>query len=210
MRITVLSDTHNCHKNINLEPCDILIHCGDATTYGTWEEAYDFFKWFDIQLAYYKIFVPGNHDRFMEGFGDFMVGSILILTNNIITVNGLKICASSFFSRPKRILTEERSEHDSFRVLFTKTKERIKMENCDIRITHSPPYGILDKVNNSRRGCEIIQEITQEYKASIHLFGHIHSGYGQFTTDTTTFYNAAMCDDNNQLVNPPTVIEWYL
>ena len=206
MKIVVISDTHNNHKDIAIEECDLLIHCGDATTYGTYKEQKSFFDWFSRLEVKHKIYVPGNHDVLMEGLDRQAVYGIHILKNRSITLGGIKFCGSPYFSRPKRIVIEERSKHDSFRVLYTKAKEKIFIEDCDIRITHSPPYGMLDIVEGTRRGCEILQEITQETKARYHLFGHIHSGYGKFITEDTIFINAAQCNDDNELVNTPIVI----
>lgn len=65
MRLVVLSDTHNHHRNEKFPEIpkgDILIHSGDATRKGTLESLKDFFDWFSSLPHPYKIFVAGNHD----------------------------------------------------------------------------------------------------------------------------------------------------
>ena len=48
-----------------------------------------------------------------------------------------------------------------------------------ILITHSPPYGILDKTNKGDNiGSKSIRDIITKYKLSLHVFGHVHEDYG--------------------------------
>lgn len=63
MRILHLSDTQNCHRQLNNLPmADIIVHTGDVTMEGTCKEIVDFMEWF-VSLNYrYKIFIAGNHD----------------------------------------------------------------------------------------------------------------------------------------------------
>ena len=69
-RITLISDTHAKHNQLNgdLGSGDILIHAGDFMTDGySQTEARQFFDWFDAINTYEtKIFIAGNHDRVMK------------------------------------------------------------------------------------------------------------------------------------------------
>ena len=73
--------------------------------------------------------------------------------------------------------------------------------NIDILVTHTPPKNILDAyegtpLDNERRyGCPLLVEALKTIKPRLHVFGHIHEGYGVATMDhedsKTIFVNAA-------------------
>ncbi|RDW70592.1 metallophosphatase domain-containing protein [Aspergillus mulundensis] len=50
----------------------------------------------------------------------------------------------------------------------------------DIVLTHGPPKGILDQVVGSGEsvGCEHLYRAVRRAKPALHVFGHIHEGYG--------------------------------
>ncbi|RAL00402.1 40S ribosomal eS8 domain-containing protein [Aspergillus ibericus CBS 121593] len=50
----------------------------------------------------------------------------------------------------------------------------------DIMITHGPPYGILDQVvpGHMSVGCEHLFRAVKRARPRLHVFGHIHEGYG--------------------------------
>ncbi|GKZ19026.1 hypothetical protein AbraIFM66951_010287 [Aspergillus brasiliensis] len=50
----------------------------------------------------------------------------------------------------------------------------------DVMITHGPPYGILDQVvpNHMSVGCEHLYRAVKRARPRVHVFGHIHEGYG--------------------------------
>jgi predicted phosphodiesterase len=43
MKITFISDTHNRHDLVKIEPTDILIHSGDMTSHGSIWKLQDFY-----------------------------------------------------------------------------------------------------------------------------------------------------------------------
>ena len=65
MRITLISDTHNKHKQItgDLPGGDLLVHSGDISSMGYEHEIREFCKWFTgIEGYTHKVFIAGNHD----------------------------------------------------------------------------------------------------------------------------------------------------
>ena len=74
MKITLISDTHTKHKQLDsyLLGGDVLIHAGDFMNSGYDEEdVYDFLSWFDGIKGYdKKIFIVGNHDRYFQNHPD--------------------------------------------------------------------------------------------------------------------------------------------
>lgn len=73
----------------------------------------------------------------------------------------------------------------------------------DIMLTHGPPLGILDQVVHGERvGCEHLLKACTRARPRLHVFGHIHEGYGavrhNWATNTT---------ETIQLQDPETVQE---
>jgi Icc-related predicted phosphoesterase len=48
-------------------------------------------------------------------------------------------------------------------------------------MTHGPPLGILDANNyDDPCGCtDLLREVEQRVRPRVHIFGHIHEGYGE-------------------------------
>jgi Icc-related predicted phosphoesterase len=84
-------------------------------------------------------------------------------------------------------------------------------EDTDILITHGPAWGILDEVRPAWKkghlGCEGLAKRIEEVKPKIHIFGHIHDGYGKKKVGKTTFVNASICTEDYEPTNKPIVID---
>ena len=62
MKIIAISDTHGCHRQLQLPEGDIILHAGDVCDRGNKDHVLDFIDWYQ-QLPYqYKIMIGGNHD----------------------------------------------------------------------------------------------------------------------------------------------------
>jgi 3',5'-cyclic AMP phosphodiesterase CpdA len=67
IRLFCISDTHNTHPV--LPPGEILIHAGDLTEIGSFDEVQAELNWLSDQPHKYKVFIAGNHDvLFDEAF----------------------------------------------------------------------------------------------------------------------------------------------
>jgi Icc-related predicted phosphoesterase len=66
----------------------------------------------------------------------------------------------------------------------------------EVLITHGPPAGILDFTVDGKHagGTSRLAEISQRIKPQLHLFGHIHEGYGICKLGEVTFVNASICN----------------
>lgn len=205
LSIVCLSDTHNQHRQIKTPECDILIHSGDISYRGTEHEIYDFLEWYAIQPGKTKILVPGNHDFYLEDlhrrnklttFG--MSWNVMILHNRMVEINGLKIYGTAdqpwfhnwAFNRSPEQLTES----------------YFKIPEVDILVTHTPPYGILDRVRDydkyHRVGSKELLKVLQDIKPKIHCFGHIHEDAGIRGDHETLFINAAYLDQPGRVKKP--------
>lgn len=75
-------------------------------------------------------------------------------------------------------------------------------------VTHIPPHDILDYSKEKKHvGCKILKRRVLEVKPKLHIFGHIHEGYGRVMVEGIEFCNASFLDENNEPVNKPFLIE---
>ena len=214
MRIVCISDTHNCNEQISVPEGDILIHSGDATIKGTDQEVIKFLYWFSSLPHEYKVFIAGNHDWLFQTEAIFArtliaESKIIYLRDSSTTVDGLAIYGSPW---------QPRFYDWAFNLnRGPEIAEKWAMipEDTDILITHGPPHGILDEVENkfgdSHEGCEElrkrVEHIAEGGRLRLHVFGHIHSGYGVHEEFGVRFVNASVCDEEYQPTQPPIVID---
>ncbi|KAF9247769.1 transcriptional regulator family: Fungal Specific TF [Penicillium roqueforti] len=64
IRIICISDTHNATPP--LPPGDILVHAGDLTAHGTFDEVQTQLHWLSSQPHTHKIVIAGNHDLILD------------------------------------------------------------------------------------------------------------------------------------------------
>lgn len=81
--------------------------------------------------------------------------------------------------------------------------------NTDILVTHGPPKGhggnTYDGID---AGCEdLLNEIESRIKPLVHIYGHIHEGYGVTTNGVTYFINASNCTLRYKPTNKAIVID---
>ena len=212
MKIVCLSDTHNSNGQIEVPAGDVLIHAGDATITGTVEEIVLFNKWFSGLPHKHKIFVAGNHDWLFETNNSYarklLSNSIIYLQDSSAEIEGLRIYGAPWQPR-------------FFDWAFNLNRgaelaEKWKMipGDTDILITHGPPHGILDEVPRKyfveNTGCEELRKRVETLAGKnlkLHIFGHIHCGYGQTENFRVKFVNASNCDESYAPTQPPIVLE---
>ena len=205
MRIVCLSDTHNLHDRIEVPEGDLLLHAGDATRRGTAEEVAAFLDWLAAQPHRHKVLVAGNHDFLFEREPDLASGLVrdaIYLRDAGVEIEGLKIWGSPWqpwfhdwaFNLQRGAPLREKWDHIP--------------PGTDVLITHGPPYGIFDRVDRGELvGCADLLDAVGRIKPRLHLFGHIHEGYGREMRDGTTFVNASICDVAYRPVNAAIVVD---
>ena len=74
-----------------------------------------------------------------------------------------------------------------------------------------PPHGILDWIplnyGDHNLGCEELSKTVARVKLKLHIFGHIHAGYGKLEQEGTIFINASVMTEEYELVNKAIEIE---
>ena len=205
-RFVFLSDTHNCNEQIAVPDGDVLIHAGDATNRGTIDEITAFNQWFSNLPHKIKIFVAGNHDLLFERrpklAQSLLSENIIYLQDSAIEIENLKIYGSSW--QPRFFdwafnLNRGREIAEKWHLIPNET---------DVLITHGPPFGILDETpGGDFAGCEELRKKVEEIRPRLHVFGHIHSGYGRQEKFGALFVNASNCDEDYLPVNQPIIVD---
>lgn len=217
MRIVCISDTH-LRQGFSIPDGDVLIHAGDGTSMGTQREVNHWLAWIAIQPHRKKIVVAGNHDYLFERDPELtallMPDSIDYLQDSGTRFRGVKFWGSPWqpafngwaFNLPRGAELSE--------------KWKLIPNDTDVLITHSPPFGILDRVCSQAQGiegykadvdvplgCEDLLCRVHALRPRLHVFGHIHDSYGTVTLGETIFVNACICDEGYKPTRQPIVID---
>lgn len=207
MKIVALSDTHTFERNIAVPDGDALIHAGDATIAGTPQEVLAFGKWLDAQPHKHKIVIAGNHDWLFQKNPEqaralIQFPGVHYLQDSSIEIEGVRFYGSPWQPRfGDWAFNLDRGDE-------IKRKWDL-IEPCDVLITHGPAWGILDYVrpNSQHLGCEELAVAVRRVKPRLHIFGHIHGGYGEYVASGIHFINASICDEAYRPINAPIVFE---
>ena len=247
MKIVHISDTHGPkgHTKLEIPECDVLVHSGDIGGRTTLLELVEFLTWFEAQPGKKKIFCAGNHDLILDkkwvfsqkerGAGDLQCRiieeefraaleiiqkfGVTYLNNRDYVYEGVKFFGSPYspsFHRRNWAFNADRGEEIS--------KEWSKIpSDVNVLITHSPPYKILDRVEDKFReadgedlniGCKDLYDIIKKrlFDLKLHCFGHIHDNYGvvlKSVSNTRRIYfsnGAVVTNQYEQLVTKPLII----
>lgn len=213
MKITLISDTHNKHKQIShhLPGGDVLIHAGDLTSMGYEHEIREFCAWFNkIDNYDHKIFIAGNHDwgfqdnvdKIMEIVNSYK--TITYLQDDWVKINDVKIYGSPWQPRFFNWAFNADPGED-----IQQHWNKIP-EDTDILITHGPAYGYVDRVigRPEHLGCSDLRVKIEDIKPKMHVCGHIHTGYGYVCNEHTHFFNASVLNESYNFTQKPIHIEW--
>lgn len=215
MKIVCISDVHAKWNKVIIPECDLLISAGDYSFLGESHMVRDYHKWLDKQPARHIISVQGNHEKNVEKNFSFyqdlareQCPRVHFIDEGFVEIEGKQIWCSAitpwFHNWAWNRFPDEIIKH------WDKIPNDI-----DVLVTHGPPQGILDEVRNFNRevgewesghcGCPELLKKVMIIKPMLHVFGHIHPGYGIKVVDGTTFINAALCNDDYKLANNPIV-----
>lgn len=213
-RIVCLSDTHGRHDALVIPDGDVVVHAGDMTMGGRTAEVEEFAAWFAGLPHAHKIVIAGNHDWLFERSptrARNILGNVTYLLDEAVEVAGLRIWGSPwqpwFFDWAFNLR----------RGVALREKWDLIPADTDVLITHGPPHGFLDSVGRSTAfapdgivehvGCEELLVALDRVQPALHVFGHIHEGYGQARLGETILVNASNCDADYRPVNPPVVVD---
>jgi len=185
------------------------VHAGDATMGGEEESLVACIDWLAAQPARTKLFVAGNHDFFTENDQAatrriMRARGVAYLVDETATLEGLRVHGSPV--QPwfcdwawNRQRGEEIRRH----------WERIPT-GLDILVTHGPPWGVLDLAPGDRTvGCEELMKVIEATRPRLHVFGHIHEGFGIARPhgSPTLFVNASIGYKSERAGRRPIVVD---
>lgn len=203
LRIVLLSDTHELHREVDVPDGDILIHAGDVTMFSrSLRSIVDFNRWLGELTHTYKIVVGGNHDTLLhtDHANCSLIDNAIVLINEDVEIAGLKIWGSPVTPVGPAFCLRSVEER---RRLYAKIPV-----DTDILITHGPAFGILDRAPGSgvHAGDQVLLDAVNRVKPRLHVFGHVHSGFGLLATENTLFVNAALLGPNGDINKKPIVL----
>lgn len=206
MRIVCISDTHNHHNGIHVPAGDVLIHAGDLTDMGTKEELREALAWLRRLSHPHKVVIAGNHDGLFER--DPQAAAALVPKGvHYLEDSGCEVAGLQFWGSPVQpwffglAFNRERGAD------IARHWEKIPM-GTDVLVTHGPPYRHLDSIGRlDHGGCEMLRRRVLAIGPQLHVFGHLHDGYGTDFLGRTMLVNAAICNEAGRPVNAPIVID---
>jgi len=210
MKIACSADWHRQHSFFDAPKADILVVAGDYDILGNEEQVFYHCQELEMQFEklkkkYKKIFfIAGNHDFGLEKYN--YTG--LFKSATYLNDSGATYKKVNFWGSPISpnfngwAFGKERGDE---LMAHWKTVP----DNTNVLITHGPPYGVLDRLARSQIDVgdyDLLERIKQLKKLKLHVFGHIHEGYG--TEDKLGFncVNASFLNENYICGHNPTIV----
>lgn len=202
VRLVALADTHSWHCDLEVPEGDVLIHAGDLTRTGTFEQLAAVAEWLRGLPHREKIVIAGNHDFGLQRdpgrTRELFAGLTYLEDEGHVTAQGLRIWGSPWqpeffdwaYNLPRGAALDARWQ--------------LIPRGLDVLVTHGPPYGFGDRVHSGDRvGCHDLLRRCLERKPRLHLYGHIHEDRGEWTEGGVRFCNVTTAEADL----PPTVID---
>jgi predicted phosphodiesterase len=185
--VVCISDTHN--TNPLLPPGDILLHAGDLSQYGLFDEVQKQLDWLNGQLHQHKIVIAGNHDLILDQdfvnshpdreldrpgktITDLKWGNIIYLQHQSVTVTvynqQVKIFGSPWTPRCGNFAFQYKTTTDFWKNTLP--------DDLDILLVHGPLVLHLD---GGGKGCPHLLTEIWEAQPKLVVYGHIHEGRGE-------------------------------
>lgn len=235
--VVCISDTHLKHSELSIPPCDILIHAGDILQFTrnlsrAETELLDFLEWFVVQSAKYKILIGGNHDLILDTKISNNQERISKLLERYPGVIYLQNSGSEVIIGNKKLKVWGIPHTDIGMAFNGLTPDMIGAipDDTDIVVTHCPPAGLtgtgvkMDQVPSrdgpKSVGNRALYERICDIVPTLHVFGHIHGGYGihrarcpysKNPNKICTFVNASIEREGKQdAINDPIVLKLHI
>ncbi|MEZ4359172.1 MAG: metallophosphatase domain-containing protein [Kofleriaceae bacterium] len=204
MRIVAVADTHLFTSDLQVPEGDVLVHAGDLCRAGSLAELREAAAWLARLPHAHKVVVAGNHDwafqREPEAARALLGAGVTYLEDVEVTLDGLRFWGSPWqpafhgwaFNLPRGA---------PLAAVWAKVPPGL-----DVLITHGPPYGVGDLLEDGlpgREGCADLRRRVAEVRPRLHLFGHIHQDGGAWEVDGTVFANVTTWECERA----PTVID---
>ncbi|KZT40977.1 Metallo-dependent phosphatase [Sistotremastrum suecicum HHB10207 ss-3] len=204
-RIICISDTHA--ESFPVPDGDVLIHGGDLTDLGYFDELKTTMDWICAMPHRRKLVIAGNHDlpldeeTYHRNWAKLAMGkpestskALDLMTGTQARNAGVVYLNQSSVrlqfkpdGRHWNIFGSPASPGSGSAFSYKRGEDAKNLhsaipEETDILITHTPPYNMLDDVQYAGRvvhpGCKDLWERVQDVRPRVHVFGHIHLPHG--------------------------------
>jgi Icc-related predicted phosphoesterase len=223
MKICAFSDMHG-DLGLDIPQADLYLIAGDIcpvwdhTVKGQLNWLHNEFRALLKRLDEKKVlWVAGNHDLILQKNPAIVDKSIMggYLFDSMVEFKGLKIYGTPWqpiFGKWAFNLTEEELAH----------KWSMIPDDIDILVSHSPPYGYVDKVIHETDkygmplqdgpfirhcGSKSLKKRILEIKPKLVVCGHIHCDAGITYLEDTIIANCSILDDDYKIKNKPKLFE---
>ncbi len=204
MKVVAVSDTHGMHDRVQVPDGDVLLHAGDLTNHGEFEDVISFSNFLGRLPHRHKIVIAGNHDFCFERdpHAKDLLTNCIYLQDEEIVIDGVK-----FYGSPWQPWF-----YDWAFNLQRGPEIRAKWDliplDTGVLITHGPPAGHGGMTARGvDAGCEDLLAAVEAIRPRYHVFGHIHEAAGRSCNAHTTFLNASTCTLAYEPTNPALVFE---
>lgn len=157
---------------------DVVVACGDLTTYGSADYVSRFLSNFDSDI----LAIPGNCDT------DEML-SMLEEAGVSLHARRIRKAGLEFFGFGGGLPSPS---HMPFEVEEGEMVSRLRSagERGDVMVTHVPPRGMNDSDRSGRHlGSAGVMGVVEELRPRLVLSGHVHEARGCASMDGTVFVN---------------------
>lgn len=186
IRTVCVADTHS--REVTVPPGDLLIHAGDLTRSGQVAELQAAIAWLNSHPHKYKIAIGGNADLPLDiklnpaadkiDWGDviYRCGSSVSLKFDMDhdTTRTLVVYGNPYVPR----CGADGEEAFQYELDEDYWRDAIPSD-ADVVVTHTPPKHILDQWDGNPEGCPSLYREIQRISPKLHVFGHVHPGYGR-------------------------------
>ena len=221
--ICAISDLHGYLPKV--EPCDLVLICGDIVPLRIQERTEDSYKWFSTEFKEWAmdlpcdkvIFIAGNHELvYPNHYNDYKQlfyndSKVTYLCHEEYIYKGPDDKEYFIFGTPYCQIFGTWA----FMLPDSKLREKYSEipENLDILLTHDAPYGVSDVLlqkeckwaTGEHIGNVPLREAILEKQPKIHVFGHLHSVSKEFNTlGSTKVRNCSIKDEFYNVAYPLT------
>lgn len=221
LRFVCIADTHTYHDKVEIPDGDVLLIGGDISFTGHFPDLIRFDAWLanlPPDKHGIKIYIAGNHDKTFHShasYAESLITSAIYLRDDLTEVKGVKIWGAPWTPKFGYGWAFNRTRGNDIQKAWD-----LIPDDIDILITHGPPRSHGDLVcasystnKGEEVGCWDLREALKRVKPKVHLFGHIHEGYGVTEIEydgggKTYCINASICTEYYDPSNKPIVFDY--